>query len=140
MTPTLLVPMSVGVAVVAVLVLAGIAWAIVRTRGRRIGSVEDAAAAAEAALPGFATKGAVIGADGAAALAVDRTGRVAVMKRRGSRIATREVAWLAVRATAKGIVVETGDRRFGLVAITGVDALDVRRLAPADLRARLSRG
>lgn len=131
--------MSVGAAVAAVLMLAAVVWVVVRARGGRIGSVEDAANAAEAALPGFATTGAVVGADGAAALAVDRTGRVAVMKRRGSRIATREVAWLDVRATAKGIVVETGDRRFGRVAITGVDALDVRRLAPADLRARLAR-
>ena len=97
---------------------------------RRIESVEAAADAAEQALDGFATQGAVVGADGLAALAVGTDGRVAAMKRDGGEIAVREVPWNAVRATPDGIVVESADRRFGRVAILGVDALDIRRLAP----------
>jgi hypothetical protein len=52
------------------------------------------------------------------------------MKRHGARIAVREVTWNALRSTPGGIVVETGERRFGSVALTGVNALDIRRLAP----------
>lgn len=114
----------------AVLALAGVAWALKLGRDRRIDAPEDAAAAADAALGGFVTVGAVVGADGAAALAVDGGGRVAVCKRHGARIAVREVTWNAVRATPAGMVVDSGERRFGAVTVAGVNALDVRRLAP----------
>ncbi len=116
--------------VAAVLALAGAAWALKLGRDKRIGSPEEAAEAAEAVLAGFHTVGAVVGADGAGALVVDRGGRVAVCKRHGARVAVREVAWTAVRASGEGMVVDTGERRFGRVTVTGVDALDVRRLAP----------
>ena len=114
----------------AVLALAGIAWALRLGRDRKIEAPEDAADAADAALAGFVTVGAVVGADGAAALAVDGGGRVAVCKRHGARIAVREVQWTAVRATPGGMRVDTGERRFGEVTVAGVSALDVRRLAP----------
>ncbi|HVF92867.1 MAG TPA: hypothetical protein VM900_00980 [Sphingomonas sp.] len=119
-----------GGSLVAILALAGVAWALKLGRVERIGSPEEAAEAAEQCLAGFATVGAVVGADGSGALAVTDDGRVAVMKRHGARIAVREVTWHAVRSTPAGIVVETGERRFGTVAITGVDALDIRKLAP----------
>ncbi len=129
---------EIGIALIAglvVLLLVGaIVWAVRRGRQGRIGTPEDAAAAADAALPSFETLGAVVGADGTGALAVDRTGRVAVMRRYGMRITVAEVAWVALRSTVEGIVVDSGDRRMGLVLIAGVDALDVRRLAPADLK------
>ena len=85
--------------------------------------------AVESTLAGFATVGAVVGTDGAAALAVDGSGRVAVCKRQGAGIAVREVGWTSVRATAEGMLVESGERRFGAVTVRGVDALDVRRLS-----------
>ncbi|HEX8483952.1 hypothetical protein [Sphingomonas sp.] len=113
----------------AVLVLGGVVW-VLRRRVRKIAAPEEAAEAADAALGGFVTVGAVVGADGVAALAVDGEGRVAVCKRLGANIAVREVAWNAIRATPAGMVVETAERRFGAVTVTGVDALDVRRLAP----------
>lgn len=115
----------------AVFALAGLAWWLRRGRDDRIGTPETAADAIEHALPGFVTGGAVVGADGRAALAIDRRGeRVAVVKRHGAQLAVREVGWAALRSTPKGVVVETGDKRFGDVPIAGVDALDVRRLAP----------
>jgi hypothetical protein len=114
----------------AVLLLAAAGWALRRGRGGRIGSPEDAVAAAEAALPGFVAAGAVVGADGLGALAVDGNGRVAAVKRVGRRIAVREVPWRAVRASPAGLVIETGERRMGQVRVAKVDALDVRRLAP----------
>ena len=127
-------PLVLAGSVAAILTLAGIAWALARRRGGRIESPEAAADAADAALPGFVTANAVVGADGLGALAVSDDGRVAVMKRRGARITTREVPWSAVRSTMRGIVVETSERRFGRVALTGVSVLDIRRLAPRPAR------
>lgn len=121
----------------AALALAGVVRALRLGRDRRIEAPEDVAEAAEAALGGFVTVGAVVGADGAAALAVDSGGRVAVCKRHGARIAVREVAWSAVRASPEGMVVDSGERRFGAVTVAGVNALDVRRLSPSGAARRL---
>jgi hypothetical protein len=122
---------QLGGSLAAVLALSGAAWWMRLGRDARIASVEEAAEAIDGSLPGFVTGGAVMGADGRAALAVDRRGeRVAVCKRHGAKLAVREVGWAALRSTPGGIVVETGEKRFGQVPIAGVDALDVRRLAP----------
>lgn len=125
---------AIGAAVVVALALAGIGRTLLRGRTARIASPEEAAEAAEQALAGFTTQGAVVGADGGGALAIDRVGRVAVMTRDGKRIAVREVTWGALRSTAEGILIDTGERRLGEVLVAGVDALDVRRLAPVDLK------
>lgn len=119
----------------AVLLIAGTAWLLGLGRDRRIESPEEAVAAAEAALGGFHAANAVVGTDAAAALVVDGEGRVAVCKRRGARLAVREVGWTAVRSTPAGLLVDTGERRFGTVTVAGVDALDARRLAPQPMRA-----
>ncbi|HIV78125.1 MAG TPA: hypothetical protein H9899_11455 [Candidatus Sphingomonas excrementigallinarum] len=108
---------------------AGIAWLCTRRRDHRVGSPEDVAAAAEAALAGFTVAGAVVGADGQGALAVATDGRVAAIKLQGRRIAVREIPWTRVRSTAEGIVAEV-EGRFGSVLLAGVDVLDIRRLAP----------
>ncbi|MCU6454619.1 hypothetical protein LPN01_11070 [Sphingomonas sp. A2-49] len=129
-----LVWIAVGAgACVAIAVVAAV-WMLTHRRAPRIASPEEAADAAERALAGFDTQGAVVGTDGTGALAIDRGGRVAVMTRAGKGIAVREVAWTALRSTAAGILIDTGERRPGQVLVSGVDALDVRRLAPADLR------
>lgn len=125
-----LIPAAAGLAVM--LVAGGGAWAL-RARRRPaapIESAEEAAFAAEAALAGFQVYSAVLATNGAGALAVGQHGRVAVIKRDGLGLAVFEVPWNAVRATAAGLVVETGDRRFGAVALAGIDALKVRRLTP----------
>lgn len=120
---------QLGGSLAAILVLAGIAWALRLGRDARIGSPEDAAQAAEAALAGFEALDVVLGTDGAGALALGADGRLAAIKRHGARAAVREVRWAAVRLTPHGAVVETGERRFGAVRLAGVDALDLRRLA-----------
>ncbi|MEI5688167.1 hypothetical protein [Sphingomonas kyungheensis] len=129
---------AAAAAVVAVLLVLAIVMVLRRRRPKRIGSPEEAAEAAERSLAGFDTQGAVVGADGGGALAVDRAGRVAVMIRQGASIAVREVPWGALRSTADGILIDTGERRLGAVLVAGVDALDVRRLAPADLKRLVS--
>ncbi len=116
-----------GLGVGTVLGGVGIGWLVRRRRDRRVGSPEEVAAAAEAALAGFAVAGAVVGADGQGALAVAQDGRVAAIKLQGRRIAVREISWARVRSTAEGIVAEV-DGRFGPVMLAGVDVLDIRRL------------
>jgi len=117
--------LAAGVAAGIVLGVALAWWLVSRARARaRIAAPEDAAAAAEAGLTGFETAGALLAADGRAALVVASDGRVALVRPRGR---PREVGWTAVRAAADGVVVEA--RGSGPVALNGVDALDLRRLA-----------
>ncbi|MCM8730439.1 hypothetical protein ACFO8O_05585 [Hephaestia sp. GCM10023244] len=114
---------------VAILALAGVAWLL---RLGRDGKVEDASVAAQAvedALAGFRAEGALVSDDDLAAIVTGDGGRVAVVKCHGVNLAVREVRWSAVRSTHEGIEVETGDRRFGLIKLKGVDVLDVRRMA-----------
>ncbi len=123
--------MTLGGSLAAVLALGGVAAALRLGRSERI-LVEEADALREAdqAVAGFAGVSAVIGADGRGALVFGEDRRVVVLKAHGAHIAARVIAWDAVRATPGGMVVETNERRFGAVALPGVDALDVRRLAP----------
>ncbi|MGN6375709.1 MAG: hypothetical protein ACTHMG_09150 [Sphingomonas sp.] len=118
----------------AILILAALAWALKLGRAGNEAAIEEpdmATEAAEQALAGFHALGALVGEDRASALVAGRSGRVAVIKRHGARLAVREVRWGQVRATHDGLLVETGDRRFGAVRVDGVNVLDVRRLAPS---------
>jgi hypothetical protein len=116
---------------VALALLATLGWRWARGRhGHRIGTPEDAAEAVEAALAGVRVVGAVVGADGTGALAVTDDGRVAAVRRLGTRLIAREIGWRSVRSTATGILIETDDPRLGTIALAGVDVLDIRRLAP----------
>lgn len=125
-------PLAIGgAAALAALVAIGIGWTTVRRRRMEpIGSLEDAADTVEAMLGGSRVSGAVVGADGVGALAVTDDGRVAAIRRRGHRLIAQEVTWRSVRSTAAGILIETGDRQLGEVVLAGVNALDIRRLAP----------
>ena len=125
---------EVAGSLVAIVILASIAWALKLGRNGHEGSIDDpesAAQAAEQALAGFEPIGALVGDDRATALVAGAHGRVAVVKRHGARLAVRETNWHQVRATHEGLLVETGDRRFGAVTVVGVNVLDVRRLAPS---------
>ena len=127
---TWLLPAGGGLAALG---LAGAALAWVRHRRRPpmpIETAEEAAFAAEAALAGFQVYSAVLATNGQGALAVGRENRVAVITRGRDGLAVREVPWNAVRATPFGLVVETGGRDGGAVALAGIDALEVRRLTP----------
>lgn len=121
--------LQLGGSLVAILLLAALAWWLQLGREGTLKDPEEAAAAAEAALAGFVARDVVLGADGAGALAVGEDGRLAAVKRHGARPAVREVRWAAVRPTPQGAVVETGERLFGPVRLAGVDAIDLRRLA-----------
>ncbi|WP_085808770.1 hypothetical protein [Sphingomonas sp. TZW2008] len=115
----------------AVLALAGLAaWLKLGGTDRRLADPEQVMLAAEESLPGFVAQSAAVGSDGRAALIFGDGMRIVVVKAHGARIAAREIVWRDVRATHEGMVVATGERRFGEVLVAGVDNLDVRRLAP----------
>ncbi len=121
--------MIVGVVALlaGLLSLAAIAWVLRFGRPGRIASPEEAAAAVEHALAGFAVADVVLGADGTGALAVSRDGRLAAVGRRRGRAVVQEVSWAAMRSTGDGTIVEMG--RLCRVTLARVDALDLRRLA-----------
>jgi len=115
----------------AVLVLASVAWSLkLGGLDARIATPDGACRIAEEALHGFDAVACVVGSDRRAALVVDRASRVAILKAHGARVVAREITWASVRATKTGVVVDADDRRSGVVRLEGVDALDVRRLAP----------
>ena len=87
-----------GVAALSLATATGWIWRQ-RRQSYRIESPEDAAQAVEAALAGVRVSGAVVGADGAGALAVTDDGRVAAVKRLGARLIAREIGWRSVRST-----------------------------------------
>lgn len=115
-----------GVSLTAVLLLAGVAWLLGLGKAVRIDD-DEARGAAEHALSGFAAARALVAADGACALVLATDGRLAVVKRHGARPAVRLVSWSAVRTTPAGLAIDTGERRFGVVNVAGVDARAVRR-------------
>ena len=96
-------------------------------------TIDEALDAALDALPETQAVDAAISADGRAALVLLSDARIALVRTRGRRVSGREVAWPMLRQTYDGIVVETGDRRFGDVALVGVTALDIRRLGQAPM-------
>lgn len=120
-----------GVALATVMLLGALGWRLKRRGGtHRLDAPEDAMQAVEQSLAGFVALSAAVGQDGQAALVFGEGLRIAVLKVRGAGTAAREIVWRDVRATREGLLVATGDRRFGAVLIAGIDNLDVRRLAP----------
>jgi hypothetical protein len=79
----------------------------------------------------FTAIDALVSNDGHAGLAIDADGGVLAIRLRGTRAIAQALPWTALRQTVEGIVVE-GDRRFGIVTLIGITALDVRRLGQPD--------
>lgn len=104
--------------VVAILVLAGLARAL-GLGGGAIPDVATACAHAEDALSGFEAEAATVGSDGRAAIVHGRDGSVAVLKLHGAQVAARRVPAAAIRPTPEGLLVDTGERRFGRVLVRG---------------------
>lgn len=112
------------------------AWLGLGRAQRMMRSVDEAIAAARTAMPRFEAFDAVIAEDGRAALVIDPTGTIALVLIRGRRAHARTVEWTMVRQTYGGILVETGDRRFGDALLAGLTAIDVRRLGMPPLPQR----
>lgn len=103
---------------------------------RLIHTVEEAIAALAEALPGFEAFDAAIADDGRAALAIDPTGRIALLVVRGARVRAREVTWPMLRLTEAGVLVEARGRHFGAVLLNRLTAIDIRRLGMPPLPQR----
>ena len=103
---------------VAILVLAGIAWTLKLGAGPELTRSEDAMALAREADTGFDPVEAACSRDGNAAIAADARGRIMVLRRHGSHFAGR-VLEPGAQARRDGAIVTivTTDRRYGRVTL-----------------------
>ncbi|MBO9621609.1 MAG: hypothetical protein J7500_02745 [Sphingomonas sp.] len=103
----------------AAILLLALAARLLRLGG---GAIEGEAAAireAEAQLSGFEAERAIVGSDGQAALVHGRDGSLALLKQHGTQVAVRRLAATAVHPTPDGLLVASGERRFGDVLVRG---------------------
>ncbi|WP_370177291.1 hypothetical protein [Alteriqipengyuania sp.] len=103
---------------VAILVLAAIAWGL--GLGRTAGIADEARALelAREADSGFEPASAAISSDGAAALITDDAGRIMVLRRHGAQFAARILVRGAAASRNGGVLtLDPADRRFGKVTL-----------------------
>lgn len=109
---------------VAILALAGIAAWLKLGGDRRIASEAEARVLADDAVSGFAPVAAALDAGGRAAILRDGQGRVLVLRRHGAQFAGRVLGASAVaKMQGQGLTIDTGERRFGKVALQIEDPL-----------------
>lgn len=108
--------LQLGGSILAILMLAGIAWALKLGQRNLIDEVE-AMQAAEDALSGFVAVRAVLSSDKKSAMVTGADGSVAALKLHGAQIAVRRVAAEAVKESAEGWEIDCGERLFGRVTI-----------------------
>ena len=103
---------------VAILALAGIAWALKLGRGATIRDRNHAMRLAREADTGFDPVEATVAQNGAGAILADSDGRMMVLRRHGSHFAAR-VLEQGAQALRDGAIltVATTDRRFGRVTL-----------------------
>jgi hypothetical protein len=94
----------------AVLMLAGIAWALRLGGENRIATPADASRIAEDWIAGFEAHDAVICSNGGGALVFGTRGSVALIRPSGARFIVREVRSPRWRSSESGLEFETGDR------------------------------
>ena len=114
---------QIGGSIVAILILAGVAWGL-KLGGGTIADEAQAMSDAEAILSGFDSKRAVVASDHKAALVHGRDGSVALLKVHGSMVAGRRLnPPLDTRPSPEGLVVASGEKRFGSVLLRGVTSV-----------------
>jgi hypothetical protein len=114
---------QIGGSIAAILVLAAIAWGL-KLGGGTIAGEAQAMADAEAILSGFDAERAVVAADRKAAIVHGRDGSVALLKIHGSMVAGRRLnPPLDIRPGPEGLIVASGEKRFGSVLLRGIEAL-----------------
>ncbi|MCW3846725.1 hypothetical protein OF829_05700 [Sphingomonas sp. LB-2] len=112
-----------GASIVAILVLAAIAWGL-KLGGGEIADEAQAMREAEAILSGFDAERAVVASDGQAALVHGRDGSVALLKQHGVHVAGRRLTLpLDTTASPEGLIVASGEARFGSVLLRGVSGV-----------------
>ncbi|WP_066798260.1 hypothetical protein [Sphingomonas soli] len=108
--------LQLGGSIVAILFLAGIAWALGLGR-TEIGDEAEAMQAAEDALSGFEPVRAIVSADKSSAMVEGKDGSVAALKLHGAQIAVRGIDASQVIETPEGWTLDSGERRFGRVIV-----------------------
>lgn len=98
-----------GGSLAAVLLLAGIAWALKLGEPGRIADAGEARRLAEDWLSAFEAGDAVVGADGGGAVVFGDAGSVALIRASGARFIVREVRAPRWRLSPEGLIVEAGD-------------------------------
>lgn len=110
--------LRLGGSLLAILVLAGIAWKLGLGGDLRIRDEMHARELADEAVAGFAAVETGIDRAGYAALLRDTDGRVLLLRRHGSHFAARLLTGHAnVRLDRHLLVVGTGEKRFGEVTL-----------------------
>ncbi len=102
--------------IVAILFLAGLAWAL-GLGGAEIADEAEAMRAAEDALSGFEALSATVSTDRRTAMVRGRDGSVAALKLHGAQIAARRIDGNRVTETGEGWTLDSGERRFGRVTV-----------------------
>ena len=110
--------LRLGGSLVAILVLAGIAWKLGLGGDLRIRDEMHARELADEAVSGFAAVEVAIDRAGHAALLRDTDGQVLLLRRHGAHFASRLLTGHAhVRLDRHQLVVGTGEKRFGEVTL-----------------------
>jgi hypothetical protein len=104
---------------VAILAVAGLAWWLKLGGTPQLSSDREAQAAASEAIDGFESVETAIDANGNGAILRDRSGCLLLLKRHGNKLTGRLLTHSATGRIDKGqLVVDSGERRFGLVILT----------------------
>lgn len=110
--------LKLGGSLLAILLLAGVAWKLGLGGDLRIRDAEHAQELADEALCGFEAVDVAIDRAGHAALLRDRDGRIMLLRRHGAHFASRMLTGHAhVRLDRTMLVVGTGEKRFGEVTL-----------------------
>lgn len=122
---------QLGLSLLAIFALFGIAWWLRLGGETRIGGVEEAKVLAREADDGFDPAEGVLARDGLSALVRARDGRLAVIKVHGARYAARTIRHDQIRVSADGTLsVDSGDRRYGAVRLQLAEAAPAWLIAP----------
>ena len=108
-----------GGSLVAIVLLAGLAWWLKLGPQRPLDSDDAAREAAREALDGFEPVAVARDREGRAALLRDREGRILLLRQHGTHFAGRLLGPAATARIEDGVlVVDSGERRYGSVRLT----------------------
>lgn len=103
---------------VAILAVAGLAWWMKLGGTPELSNEKEAKAAASEAMDGFESVETAVDANGRGAILRDRSGCLLLLKQHGNKFAGRLLTHSATGRIDKGkLVVDSGERRFGVVAL-----------------------
>ncbi|WP_432201687.1 hypothetical protein ACRAQ7_05975 [Erythrobacter sp. W53] len=113
--PTLL---QFGGSLIAIVLLAGLAWKLGLGQSPRLITKDDARRAADEVVSGFIAKEIALDREGRGALVKDAAGRIIALRQHGSHFAGRELsADASARIKDGALHIATGEQRFGDISL-----------------------